>query len=187
MIPEGTRFFINGVPFRIVSAAAGSAGCYVFVVKHDTTLLSSVAAAAEQLLDSVAAVDKTKAVPWRKAVARLMVEWITDELIKKGVNINHTVYIKNKPDHAQAQIRSLLYRGYSVESIVEALGYALGDSFWRSLLPTKLNSFASVNSDDGLCFFDKLHSQMCERRQSTETAPVRTKEDTEFVIEVNDD
>ncbi len=156
---EGTRLIIDGVPYRILSAAAGSLGRHMLVIEHDnnagTDFRESIAVLMESLSDCE---DKI-------IISRLVIDWFTDEKLKTGVNTSQIISIKSKPDAARNQIRRLMRQGENVETIIEVLAYSITDKFWSGILNTSINTIA-IPRQDGMTLYEKIKSKMIAERQA---------------------
>jgi hypothetical protein len=170
---EGTRLIIDGVPYRILSAAAGSLGRHMLVIEHDnsagTEFRESMSALMERLSDDSMAEDKMK-------ISRLVIDWFTDEKLKTGINTSQIIAIKAKPDAARNQIRRLMRSGENIETIIEVLAYSITDKFWSGILNTSINTVA-IPRQDGMTLYEKIKSKMIAERQAGITEVHQETED----------
>ena len=170
---EGTRLIIDGVPYRILSVAAGALGRHMLVIEHDNNAGTDFRESMSKLMESLSdyCVEKDKMI-----ISRLIIDWFTDEKLKTGVNTSQIIAIKAKPDAARNQIRRLMRSGENVETIIEVLAYSITDKFWSGILNTSINTVA-IPRQDGMTLYEKIKSKMIAERQARITEVHQETED----------
>lgn len=162
MIQEGTKILIDGIPYKVISCIPGTLGRYVLGIAHDTDNEVQLKVSIPELIESLQECHDDAA-----AISEKIINWFIDEKIKSGVNNTQILKIKVSPEKARAQIRKLMRIKYSVEEIVEVLGYSIQDEFWSGVLNMSINTVAEVRKD-GMRLYDKIRSQMINRRHVSE-------------------
>jgi alkylhydroperoxidase/carboxymuconolactone decarboxylase family protein YurZ len=153
MIYEGTQIILEGIPYKIISVAEGGIGKYMLIITHESNTQTEMRDTIVKLINEIGD-DST-----RFRTAELIIDWFLDEKLRSGVNIQQTIKVKNKPDYAKTQIRSLLKNGETPEQIIEVLAFAITDKFWSGILGISINTIAKKR-DDGLTLYDKIKTKM---------------------------
>lgn len=159
---EGTRIIIDGVPYRILSVAAGALGRHMLVIEHDNNAGTDIRESMSALMESLSSycVEKDKMI-----ISKLVIDWFIDEKLKSGVNVSQILAIKARPTTAQGQVRRLLKHGESIEEVVEVLAFSITDKFWSGILNTSINTVA-IPRGDGISLYEKIKSKMVMQRHS---------------------
>jgi hypothetical protein len=182
MIKEGTKVLIEGIPYKIVSATAGSLGRHVLVIVHDTStgteLRQSMEALMGRLEDAIEGSSSD-----RFAISKAIIHWFIDEKLKSGINTGQILAIKAKPATAESQIRRLLKQGADVEEIIEVLAFTITDKFWSGILNTSINTIA-IPRQDGITLYEKIKSKMIAERHATLTEVHQATEEEMIGVEV---